>query len=231
MWGSLGTFSAVVCLQHATENIWVPSKVGRLCATAWHLLLDHVFRCGTSPRQRDMVAIETMLTLTGCLKQICPALCAQTAWTRDSFFYCCTPICCVYVPVWAFQTFLWSFILKWWFVGACLDAHLFVCMVQGPLVSLKLSVVTVGSPPPGHEYFLVSELRSLLFVWIAVNPSFIHIVFEPNCVWNVKHCALFRCVTLTTNQWWQTQSSHNEQTSSDFSHVSLGQIYSLLVHT
>lgn len=89
MWGSLETFSTYLCLQHATENIRVPSKVGRPCATAWHLLLDHVFRCGTSgsaPRQRDMVAIETMLTLTGCLKQICPALCAQTAWTRDSFF-------------------------------------------------------------------------------------------------------------------------------------------------
>lgn len=185
-----------------------------------------------------MVAIETMLTLTGCLKQICPALYAQTARTRDSFFfYCCTPICCVYVPVWVFQSFLWSFIFKWWlscecmFVGACLDAHLFVCMVQRPLLSLKLSVVTVGSPPLGHEYFLVSKLRLLLFVWIAVNPSFIHIVFEPNCVWNVKRCALFRCVTLTTNQWWWTLSLHNEHTSSDFSHISLGQIYSLLVRT
>lgn len=48
---------------------------------------------------RDMVAIETMLTLTGFLRQTCPALTAQTACTRDSCTAACMVLYCVYVPV------------------------------------------------------------------------------------------------------------------------------------
>lgn len=191
---------------------------------------------------RDMVAIETMLALSGFLRQICSALVPQTA-TQETLalmhacvytvFMC---LCVLWFLKFSAITYPYIVLFKLWLsnacnVDVCLDVHLCVCVYGWRSSCFSKAVFSEGWLSSSGSWIHPCLRASVTVVCVkCCEGRFYSAVFEPNCVRNAK-CSTPSGVCLSDYQsvGATTQCLHTEHTLSNVSHAILCQIYSLLV--